>query len=108
MKLTGEVRSAHQRDEAEAAVRHLTGVKAVTNDILVKPALESRNVRADIEDALDRQANLDARAIKVDVCDTVVTLEGSVRSCWEKDAAERAARSAPGIQRVENRIEVRY
>lgn len=108
VKLTGEVQFAYQRDTAENAVRHLAGVKAVTNDIIVKPTMRTTHVKDKILDALALQANLDASGITVNVHDTEVTLNGSVRSWWQKDAAGRAACSAAGVAQVENQIQVQY
>jgi osmotically-inducible protein OsmY len=63
-------------------------------------------VKADIEAALLRCADVDARHVQVSVDGPIVTLSGQVSSWHEKQEAERAAWGAPGIARVENLITV--
>jgi hypothetical protein len=45
--------------------------------------------------------------IAVGVKDGVVTLSGFVRSYWDKDAAEKAAKRVYGVRGVANDIEVK-
>lgn len=71
------------------------------NSVTTLPAVHRRIVRA-----LHRNADLDARQIEVTVSGDIATLTGTVGSCLQRDAAERGARSAPGIRTVENRIVV--
>ncbi len=59
-----------------------------------------------IEDALIRNAQLDAQRITVEVQGSKAILKGTVRSWEEREEAERVAWSAPGITSVENRITV--
>jgi osmotically-inducible protein OsmY len=105
--LEGEVEWHYQRRDAESAVRRLTGVRGVTNLIRVKPRATPSELKDRIEDALVRSAQTDAQRITVEVQDSKVILRGTVRAWAEKQEAERAAWSAPGVTSVENRIEVR-
>lgn len=104
--LTGAVEWFTQKEAAAAAVQHVPGVRGVANYIEVawKPAF--RDVHRRIVAALHRNADLDARNLRVEVAGDAVTLTGTVGSWLQRDAAERGAASAPGIRRVQNRIVV--
>ena len=104
--LRGEVEWQFQRQDAERVVRRLSGVKGVTNLIAVKPRATAQDLKRKIEDALVRNAQIDAERITVEVQGTKAILRGSVRSWAEKDEAERVAWLAPGITEVENLIRV--
>jgi osmotically-inducible protein OsmY len=104
--LTGKVEWLLQKTRAEMAVEHIRGVRGVLNHIEVSPQTTLRDVRRHIVQALHRNAELDARHIDVSVAGNVVTLTGSVGAWPQRDAAERGAGSAPGIQHVDNRIAV--
>ncbi len=104
--LKGEVEYGFQKRLAEQAVQRLSGVKGVTNLIVVKPHVEPSDLKQRIEKALVRNAETDASRITVEVQGSKVILRGMVRSYAEKKAAEETAWSAPGITEVENRIVV--
>jgi osmotically-inducible protein OsmY len=65
VSLEGEVESQHQRSSAEQAVHRLAGLKAIFNQITVKPKVEPAEVKGKIEAAFKRSAILDAQQIKV-------------------------------------------
>ena len=102
--LTGSVEWFFQKDEAESAVKHVRGVLGTLNYITIKPRSGLRDVQRRIVRALHRNADLDARHISVAVAGDVATLRGTVGSWTQREAAERAAGSAPGITRVDNEI----
>ncbi len=101
--LTGAVPWQYQVVEAEAAVRKLSGVVGVSNLIEVRPEVRPSAVRSKILEAFRRHALLDADAITIRVEGDCVTLEGAVSSLAERDAAERAAWSVPGVRAVDDR-----
>lgn len=104
--LEGEVALQFQRAAAENAVRRLSGVRGVTNQILlqVRPAVQPAEVKGRIEAALRRSAELDARGIQVDAKDSTVILRGKVRTWAEREEAELAAWAAPGVLAVKDEL----
>jgi osmotically-inducible protein OsmY len=106
LTLTGEVAYHYQRDAAYNAVRTLVGVRDVNNHIRVKPTVHAGEVKAQIENALVRNAETDARNIHVDTDGGKVTLTGKVHSYSERDEITRAAWAAPGVHAVENDLVV--
>lgn len=104
--LDGEVDWHYQRAEAEYDVRKLSGVKGVINTIVVRPCVRSEDVHAKIRAALERNAEVEASNITVNVAGGKVTLGGKVSAWTEREAVERAAWSAPGVTQVEDHIEL--
>jgi osmotically-inducible protein OsmY len=104
--LDGAVNWQFQKSLAESSVKKLRGVIGVTNNTEVKPVMTPTGIKSRIEEALKRNAELDARRITVEVESGKVELYGSVRSWAEKKQAEDAAWSAPGTTKVENFISI--
>ncbi|SEI05483.1 Osmotically-inducible protein OsmY, contains BON domain [Methylobacterium sp. 275MFSha3.1] len=102
--LTGTVDWQYQMAGAEAAVRKLSGVHGVTNLVEVRPREPPTAVKDKILEAFRRSVMFEADGIKVTVSGDKVTLEGAVSAWAERDAAERAAWSVPGVRAVEDRI----
>lgn len=104
--LDGTVDWNYQRKQAERAVRHLIGVRGISNLIRVNPEATPSDVRQKIKNALERRADEEAERITVKVDGSTVTLEGTVHSWAEREDIEDAAWSAPGITEVENNLKV--
>jgi osmotically-inducible protein OsmY len=104
--LDGETEWNYQRRRAEDAVRRIKGVKSVNNLILIHPKLSPVDIRSKIEDALKRNAELDASHITIETNGNEVILKGEVHAWVEREEAERAAWMAPGVANVLNEITI--
>lgn len=106
--LDGEVDWQSQKIAAENALKYMVGIKGITNNVIVKPTIRVSEIKSKIQSALTRNAQLDANQITVSAVDSTIILGGYVRSLAEKDQAEKAAWSAPGVSKIENNIVCRY
>jgi len=104
--LEGSVDWQYQRKLAENDAKKIRGVMGITNSILLKPPVSTTDVKTKIEEALERNARVDATGVTVEANGTVVKLSGTVRSWAEKEDADDAAWSAPGVTYVDNQIAV--
>lgn len=102
--LTGTVEWLFQTEQAANAVRHIWGVVGVFNHVTVRPRSGERDIHRRIVRVLHQNADIDARRIHVTLETDVVTLKGTVESWTQREAAEHAAGSAPGIARVDNQL----
>jgi osmotically-inducible protein OsmY len=108
--LEGTVDHYYEKREAENAVEGLVGVRGVSNTIKIEPkenaTVFSFEVKEQIERAITRNAEIDARRIRVSIDDSNVTLSGNVRSWAESREAEGAAWATPGVRSVRNDLRV--
>lgn len=105
--LSGEVDWYFQKADAEKSVRKLTGVVGISNVIDCKPHVAVADVKHRIENALKRNAEIEAQNIHVSVSGSKVILEGKVDTWPERQRVERTVWSAPGVTAVEDRLAVR-
>jgi osmotically-inducible protein OsmY len=106
--LKGRAEWQFQKNAAERAVRKLTGVRRVSNLVMVMPRRKPSppELTRQIREALVRNAETDAEQIGAEVIGDRVVLTGAVGSWAERDEAERVVWSAPGVREVENHIVV--
>jgi osmotically-inducible protein OsmY len=109
--LTGHVGVYAQKFTAEEAAKRVHGVKAVANDIVVRPLDSSQLDDADIATAALQALKWDAAVpddrVRVTVRDGWITLEGAVDRQFQKAAADRAVRRLIGARGVTNTILVK-
>jgi osmotically-inducible protein OsmY len=106
--LEGKVEWYYQKAAAERTVRFLTGVKGVTNLVVLAPKVSPTDVLQKISAAIKRSAEVDSKRITVEASGSKVTLHGTVRSWSEREEAERAAWQVSGVTEVDDRIAVSF
>jgi osmotically-inducible protein OsmY len=102
--LEGTVDRLTQRDDAERAVRNLTGVITVINRIAVRPSQIDEKAERAIERALERRAERQAQRIRVEVQNGIATVTGTVGSWAERRAVLGAVRATPGVRDVKDEL----
>jgi osmotically-inducible protein OsmY len=106
LTLMGEVDWYYQKNAAEQDVRRLFGVVGVTNQITIKPRVNTSNIMSDIILALHRSWLFDPNKIRVSAQGGKVWLTGTVHSPHDRQAAARIAWGTPGVTDVENDIDI--
>ena len=108
--LAGFTDSYTEKWTAEGVASRVKGVKAIANDIEVR--LPSSAQRSDPKiahaavSALEWNSSVPKDRVKVKVENGWLTLEGDVDWYYQKEAAERAARNAPGVTEVKNLLAI--
>jgi osmotically-inducible protein OsmY len=107
--LSGFATSYWEKHEAESAAKHTYGVRAVVNDITVRPtSLRSdAEIARDAVRALESHVGINAERIKTTVRDGWVTLEGTVDWPYQKILAQAAVKSLKGVTGITNNLEHR-
>lgn len=122
--LTGNVKTAVQKDLALELTRGITGVNKVTNDLQIVDEdqelatqagddakrksfvawVDDATTTASVKTKLLGNTNTKGLMIDVDTNDDVVTLSGSVETEAAKELAESIARNTGDVKRVENKL----
>ena len=109
--LTGSVSTYAEKMTAEQATKRLVGVKAVANDLEVRPTFPSQPNDTEIAQAVIRALEWDVSIphdlIKARVAKGTVTLEGEVKFWYQRQAAVNAIRGLKGVQGIVNLISIR-
>jgi osmotically-inducible protein OsmY len=104
--LTGTVERNYQKSAAVNDLRWLSGVIGVTNDITIKPVVNTLNLSDDITHALHRSWFFDPQTVFVAAIGGKVKLTGTVDTWQDRQTAAYTAWAAPGATSVENDIRV--
>src|SRR3989442_15025920 len=104
----GEGRSQREKGLAALIDSTVPGLKGLTNSIIVEPAFtRDHKLSKAVWNVLRGVPTLDGNdTLRVNVKNSVVKLEGSVEHSIQKEAAEKAVASVPGVATVINLIEV--
>jgi osmotically-inducible protein OsmY len=100
IQLTGAVDWAWQSQMAARVIGQLRGVTGVVNHIEVRHSLAPETIGRQIQSAMQRHAEREAKHIRVTVHDGTVTLTGKVHSVAERAVARGVAWSTPGVHAV--------
>jgi osmotically-inducible protein OsmY len=76
----------------------------VSNNILIESEAMAQRVAQKIDEMFVRNARLSAQRISITACDHKIILSGCVRSAVEREEAEMAAWTVPGVAYVVNRL----
>lgn len=106
--LSGELEFQYQKEAALTAIRHLQGIRDITDLITIQSKPDSSVIADDIRKTLERRADLEASGIKVEVIGNKVILKGVAHSWEERTASAHAAWSAPGVDMVDDQIVIEY
>jgi osmotically-inducible protein OsmY len=106
--LEGNVPWNYQKDAAWDAVRHLAGIKVLTNDVRIQPENGDELEQEAIQRALRRSSAMEDQDIQVYVSGNKVTLNGVVNSLYQQAEAGRIAWNAPGVTAVNNELSIDF
>jgi osmotically-inducible protein OsmY len=104
--LTGEVDWYYQRKAAEQDVRRLHGVIGISNQVSIKPLINTQLVSDNIMHALHRSWFFDPNPVTVTADGGRIRLTGNVNTWHVRQVAAETAWKAPGAIDVENLLAV--
>jgi len=105
--LTGYIDTYAGKLAAERAAKQIRGVRAVANEIEVRPMLErtDTDIAADVVHALRLHDHV-PQTVQATVRRGYVLLSGRVDFRFQKQAAEDAVRHVRGVRHIDNHIEI--
>ena len=106
VSLSGQLDWHYQIEAVEQNIRSLLGVVGVSNQITIKPRVNTSNLSDDINHALHRSWFFNPDDINVSAEGGRILLTGTVHSPHDRQVAAATAWSAPGATNVENNIAV--
>jgi osmotically-inducible protein OsmY len=105
--LEGQVDYWRERSDAERAIRRLAGVVGVNNKITIrKNEVNAKQLREEIEFALERRADREAERLRIEVNDGAVDLWGRVHSWQEKRAVLGSISHASGVTQLRDHLRI--
>ena len=107
--LGGHVMTIHEKHVAVRAAERVAAVRAVADDIEVRPPSLHERADDEIAEEIAQLRGWDAQipdAVAAEVRDARVILHGRVASAAERDASESAVRRLTGVHVVDNLIQV--
>lgn len=113
VKLTGRVRTAAARDRFVAAARKIDSVKSVDAALTVDPKMASDKdqvtdfaLAVAVQSNIAAQAGVNAFSVHVDAHNGKVTLNGTAPTRAVDQTIVAAAKQAPGVKEVRDRLKV--
>jgi osmotically-inducible protein OsmY len=107
--LTGTAEWQFQRDEADLIASNTVGALDVFDEIVVvHPQPDAASIKESMKRAFVRNASIDGHRLSITSSDGTVTIEGTVSSAAERDAAIATAWATKGVKHVEDRVSVEY
>lgn len=102
--LTGQVDWFYQKDAAHADLRGLWGVVGVSDQVTIRPRIDTAGIHDTITHALERSWAYHPGRVTVRAENGHVRLSGTVHSPYDRQVAVDTAWAASGVTGVENDI----
>ena len=96
----------YQRKNATQVIENIKGVTGIINNIKLAPKPVPVDIKKKIHISFVRSASIDAKQIEIKTEGHTVVLSGKVKSWSEYEEAERSAWSTPGVDKIENKLEI--
>ena len=109
--LAGTVKSYAEKQEAFESARHVSGVRAVNNEIIIfnpeeKKTVSDKKIETAIKNALAWNPHVDEETIDLQVDNGIVTLRGCVRHYSQRLKTESIVSEIKGVKKIINEISI--